>query len=79
MSEVFIIKQNWSPEGTELELEEVYENRYYKTFADAQSELLSIAADHRAELDESFFSFDVPTPARGIQSEFYYIESLWSE
>lgn len=74
---VYLIVLVWTPAGTEFELQEIVEGVYYKTRTEAQEALYVIAGELDIELESGEFSFDNPTPGKGIESEFYYVEELW--
>lgn len=75
---VYLVIQVWTPKGTEYELQEIVDGVYYKTRAEAQAALYVIAGELDVELELGEFSFDNPNPIYGIDSEFYYVEELWS-
>lgn len=82
MDNVFIIQQVWTPVDSPYELSEIHGDSgatFYPTWADAVDELRRIAADHDIELDESDSTFNVPTPEKGVDEEYYYIEALWRQ
>jgi hypothetical protein len=73
---VFIITNEWTPEGSEYDLREIVDNQYFDSEDLAWEALNIIAETLGVELDFSEVSVDVPSPASGISDESYYIEEL---
>lgn len=61
----------------DIDIEEIVDGEYSLTKSEAWEKLYSIAALHDVELNQNEYSFDVPTPQKGVESRYYYIQELW--
>ncbi len=77
MDSIFVIKEVWTPNGSDYELSEVIDSEYHVTKSEAWDKLFTIAGIHGIELNQNEYSFDVPGPEAGISEDYYYIEELW--
>jgi len=75
MDSVFVIIDSDVIDG--VDVEEILDNRYYITKSEAWEELYLIAGNHDVELKQNEYSFDVPTPPKGVEESYYYIQELW--
>lgn len=77
MDSIFIIKEVWTPSDSEYELSEILEGEYSLTKSEAWDKLAILAGNHDVELNQNEYSFYVPTPERGVEENYFYIEELW--
>lgn len=61
----------------DVDIEEIVDGEYSLTKSEAWEKLYNIAALYDVELNQNEYSFDVPTPEKGVESRYYYIQELW--
>lgn len=59
------------------DIPEIFEGEYHITKTEAWEKLASIAALHDVELNQNEYTFTVPTPIKGVEDSYYYIQELW--
>lgn len=75
MDSVFVIKDVSVING--IDVEEIVDGVYSLTKSEAWERLSFLAGVHDIELNQNEYSFDVPTPPKGVDQSYYYIEELW--
>lgn len=74
---VYVIVNEWTPDGSEHDLREVVDSRFFYNHADAWERLSMVAEAFGHNLDPEEASFDL-APSKGIARQAYYIEELWT-
>lgn len=74
---VFVIVNEWTPEGSYNSSSEIVGNRFFELEGDAWDHLNLIAESHDIDLKHEETSFDLP-PMHGISEQTFFIDELWS-
>lgn len=74
---VFVIVNEWTPEGSQNSSSEIVGNRFFDTEDSAWEHLSDIAESFGVELSPAYTSFPAP-PESGIDEQSFFIDELWS-
>lgn len=76
-SSVFVIVNEWTPEGSQNSSSEIVGNRFFGDEDEAWEHLLNVAESYGVDLDPAYNSFALP-PGGGIDEQSFFIDELWS-
>lgn len=75
MDSVFVIIEVTAVD--DYEIEEIVDGSYFITKSEAWESLYAIAGLDDVELNQNEYTFEVPTPTKGVDRQYYYIQELW--